>query len=302
MSSVKHVIIVGAGGHLGPHIVSAFDADPRFIVSILARESSRSNFPPQIPVHRVDDDYSEPALLDALNGQDVVVCTISAQGLAQQKAIIDAAVKAGVKHFVPSEFGPDSRNEQASAMIPFLCRAKVQIVEYLKSKEKEGLQWTAFVTGPFLDMAMTNFLGFNVARRQAAILSPGNDRWSATTRSTVGLAVKNAILAAEDQVANRYLFIDSLTVSQNEVLASLERTTGVKWETVYRDAEEEKRMAWDRFSKGNFSAIPTLMQYVTCVNGYGGNYMDYKQSANKLLSLPEESLDEVVQRIVYDEN
>jgi uncharacterized protein YbjT (DUF2867 family) len=146
------VIIVGAGGHLGPHIVSAFDADPHFDVSILSRRSSQSSFPSHIPVHHVSDNYDETELARILAGQDVVVCAIATQGILKQKTIIQAAVKAGVRHFVPSEFGLDPRSEQALQVLPEFFGPKRQIVEYLKSKEDEGLKWTAFVTGPFFEM------------------------------------------------------------------------------------------------------------------------------------------------------
>lgn len=73
--------------------------------------------------------------------------------MLQQKTIINAALKAGVNYFVPSEFGLDTRNEQVAQLLPpFLVTQKRQIVEYLQSKEVGGLKWTAFVTGPFFEM------------------------------------------------------------------------------------------------------------------------------------------------------
>jgi hypothetical protein len=130
-------------------------------------------------------------------------------------------------------------------------------------------------------------------RRHATIVDHGTSRWSATTRSTTGHAVKNAILSPE-RTSNKYLFIESFNVSQRDILASLQDVTGAKWDVTYHDAEEEKRLALEKLAKGNYSGIPTLMRYITCVKGYGGNYMDSEESANKLLSLPAESLDEVL--------
>ena len=151
-SSIKNVIIIGAGGHLGPSILSTFDADPHFTVSILTRHSSKSSFPSHLKVHRIGDDYPEAELLEAFKGQDAVISTIATSGAGQQKAIIDAAIKAGVKRFVPSEFGSDTRNEKAMAILPQYFKGKAETVEYLKEKEKEGMTWAAFVTGPFFDL------------------------------------------------------------------------------------------------------------------------------------------------------
>lgn len=154
-SLIRKVIIIGAGGHLGRHLVSAFDTDPHFQVSILSRASSDcSRFPSHIPLYCVGENYdtSESELVELLRGQDAIISAIAAQAVLQQKTIINAALKAGVKYFVPSEFGHDTRNEQLAQLLPpFLATQKRQILEYLQSKEVEGLQWNAFVTGPFFE-------------------------------------------------------------------------------------------------------------------------------------------------------
>lgn len=154
--AIRKVIIIGASGHLGRHIVTAFDTDPHFEVSILSRSSSDgSHFPSHIPVYYVGGNYdtSESELVELLKGQDAIISAIAAKAVQQQRTIINAALRAGVKYFVPSEFGHDTRNEQAAELLPpFLVTQKRQIVEYLQSKEIEGLKWTAFVTGPFFEM------------------------------------------------------------------------------------------------------------------------------------------------------
>ncbi len=149
---IKNVIVIGAGGKLGPSILSAFDTDPHFTVSILTRFSSQSTFPSHLKVHRVGDNYPEAELLEAFKGQDAVISTIATASAVQQKAVADAAVKAGVKRFVPSEFGSDTRNDKAMAILPQYFKGKAETVRYLKEKEKEGLTWTAFVTGPFFEL------------------------------------------------------------------------------------------------------------------------------------------------------
>ena len=151
-STIKNVLLIGAGGHLGPAILSAFVADSRFRVSILTRHSSTSVFPPDVKVHRISDDYPEAELLEPFQGQDAVISIIGTAGLALQRSFIDTAIKAGVKRFVPSEFGGDTENEKATAIIPQYFQPKLETVEYLKTREEEGLTWTAFVTGPIFDL------------------------------------------------------------------------------------------------------------------------------------------------------
>jgi hypothetical protein len=142
----------------------------------------------------------------------------------------------------------------------------------------------------------TAFMGFDLKEHKAIIYNDGNDAWSTTTFATIGLAAKNAMLIPE--TANKYVFIDSFTGSQNQVLASFEKVTGKKWEAVHVNAEEEKKVGLEKISKGEFSGAMLLVRYINCVDGHGGNYAQYENTANQLLSLPKENLDEVVAQIV----
>jgi hypothetical protein len=121
--------------------------------------------------------------------------------------------------------------------------------------------------------------------------------WSTTTFSTVALAVKNAI-SAPVEIANKYVFVESFNVSQNEILSAVERLTKAKWDVSYHDAEEQRQLASEKLSRRDYSGLPTLMGYVTCVDGYGGDYMQYEESMNDLLSLPRESLDSALKKMV----
>lgn len=50
-------------------------------------------------------DYSLEWLTEALKGQDAVVLTIGSAVIPEQQTVIDAAINAGVKRILPSEFG-----------------------------------------------------------------------------------------------------------------------------------------------------------------------------------------------------
>ena len=69
-----------------------------------------------------------------------------------QKKVIDASVKAGVKRFLPSEFGSNTANKYANELVP-VFRRKGEVIDYLKEKTEAqpGFSWTALVTGPFFD-------------------------------------------------------------------------------------------------------------------------------------------------------
>ena len=140
-----------AGGNLGPAILNALDKDPQFTVSVLSRKTSKSTFPSHIKVHQIDDSYPEDQLLSAFKGQDAIVSTINAA--TNQHVIIEAAVKAGVKRYIPSEFGGDTTNAKVVEVVP-VFKGKLAVVDSLKKQESNGLSWTALVTGPFFDWSV----------------------------------------------------------------------------------------------------------------------------------------------------
>jgi hypothetical protein len=89
--------------------------------------------------------------VEAFKGQDAVISIVGYTGIANQTHIFDAAIKAGVKRIIPSEFGINTSDERVLAIVPALS-AKRRVVDWLVSKEKTGITWTAVITGPFLDL------------------------------------------------------------------------------------------------------------------------------------------------------
>ena len=68
--------------------------------------------------------------------------------------IVDAAAKAGVKYFVPSEFGHDTTDPKVLELLP-VFKAKTAVTKKLESHE-EKMGWTGIVTGLFLDWVSTD--------------------------------------------------------------------------------------------------------------------------------------------------
>lgn len=75
-------------------------------IRILSRSSSKKA-PPGVEVVTVDYS-SETSIIHALRGIEVVISTMNPKGLAAQDLLAKASKKAGIKLFVPSEFGADT--------------------------------------------------------------------------------------------------------------------------------------------------------------------------------------------------
>lgn len=87
------------------------------------------------------------SLKSAFQGQDAVVSLVASSVLASQTQLIDAAIAAGVKRYIPSEFGSNTLDPRVLEAVP-IFQGKVDVRDYLKSKEKE-ISRTIIITGPF---------------------------------------------------------------------------------------------------------------------------------------------------------
>ena len=70
------------------------------------------------------------------------------------KRIIDVAIKAGVKRLILSECGTNVPEVQTTQPVP-IYQGKVEIREYMETKEGQGLTWTGLVVGAFFDWSAT---------------------------------------------------------------------------------------------------------------------------------------------------
>lgn len=141
-----------AGGtNIGYHVVKALASKPEsFTVEIIARKSSKSTFQQGVKVHYVDDELPHSQLIQALDGQDVLISAIGFDAIGLEDKLIDAAIDAKVKRFLPSEYGVNNTNPTTRALSP-VFNAKGEVIEKLKGKESQSLSWTAVATGLWLD-------------------------------------------------------------------------------------------------------------------------------------------------------
>lgn len=122
-------------------------------MSVLSRGHNQDGLPKGVTVKNVDYDSLE-SLKAALAGEDAVVSAIatSATGPQQQK-LADAAYTAGVKRFIPSEFGINTRKLQGLP-IGKIVAGKTKLVDDLQKKAEENnkFSWTGLSNGLFFDL------------------------------------------------------------------------------------------------------------------------------------------------------
>lgn len=297
--SLRKVLVIGAGGNVGKATIEALLAEPgRFEVTGLTRLDSPAKLSPTVKHLRTD--YSHESLVSAFHAQDAVISTISAGGLVEQVGAVDAAMEAGVKVFLPSEYGVDTSVSAAPDVIPTL-KTKIKVLDYLKSKQ-DKISWVAIIAGSMFDWSLKipGFGGFDLNARTAKVFDGGDVAYEATTLPQVGRTIA-ATLENIELTRNKYVYVNSFTTSQNQVLESLEKATGEKFQVTTGSSEELYQKGRSAFEGGSFHGRLDMIAAAFYQKGASLKLANYSASRglwNERLGLAEESLTEVIQAIV----
>ncbi|OAL45401.1 NAD(P)-binding protein [Pyrenochaeta sp. DS3sAY3a] len=301
MANLKSVAVVGASGNLGQVIVP-FLIKANFDVTAICRPGSKASFPENVKV--IKTEYALGPLTDSLKGHDVVICVLDPLALAAEAIVIDAATDAGVKWFIPSEFGHNTADERVLSTLPFL-KGKVEMITKLEGKKARGLNWVGVVTGLFFDWGLArDFLGFNLKEKTALIWDDGNTKFHTTNIGDIARALINLLSNPDtlDKVKNRFVYISSFEVTQNRVLLELERATGTAFQVKKVTSEEMKQHALESLAKGDRNAVGILLQYIAW-GKEGLSYFDKlaEEGNALLLPSPQENLQSTVEQVVKSE-
>ncbi|CAI2176880.1 12537_t:CDS:2 [Funneliformis geosporum] len=225
-SPFRTVTIVGATGTLGYHIADAFLNDGSYKVKILRRNPENVNAKANSLAERgaeiVYADYGQKDdLVKALKGTDVLVSTVSyKQGndnnsfYEVQLPLLNAAKEAGVKRFIPSEFGSEFKglsHQLSDDKAKF--RAEV---------EKSGLEYTIIFTGLFYEFL--DWIGFDVKKKKATFYTDPNLTISTTSLHDVGKYTVESLKIPEAR--NAHIRVAGTTLSFNELLKKFEEASG----------------------------------------------------------------------------
>jgi len=298
MSILKNVVVAGGGSTLGPFILSGLHK-ANFRISVLKRPNSTTTFPAY--VNPIETDFSPSSLVAAFENQDAVVSILGYDGVPEQIKMIDAAEEAGVKRFIPSEFGW-SRD---IPMLPELAgrfKPKEEAFKYLVRKCSTGpMTWSAIASGAFIEWGLLKMpsLGFVLPKQTARIYDSGNEPWTGTTGKAVGTAVANLLLHPEE-TANRFLKITSFKITQNQLLAALEEVTKSKWEfeTISTQVLKEERPELMKQKRFQEMTLGVIAQQLFEDGAERGITVEVGDSDNELLGVEEEDIVEILKGLI----
>ncbi len=204
---------------------------------------------------------------------------------AFQNNILEAAVRAGVKHVITPDFSSDTFNPYVGELEIFGPKLKAQkLLEALSVERK--ITWTAIIVGPFYDWAIPKGLFWiNTKDKKITVFGSGNQRFSMSPISLVGQATVH-VLQHQEQFINRPAYFARYTISTNE-LANIVREVAVPgdWQTVAIPLTtffENGRKLWEEDTKNgvidrlNTTAYAMLGTYGIFEEGnkYGADFED----------------------------
>jgi uncharacterized protein YbjT (DUF2867 family) len=288
---------------LGPSIVNEL-VSAGFTVTGVTREASTNStpkFPDGLAVKKVDFN-SFDSLKSAFDGQDAVVSVVGTLGVPGQRIAVDAAVAAGVKRFIPSEFGINTRKVRGTSIGKILA-GKIAIVDYLQevAKSHPDFTWTGLSTGLFFDWGL-KFSGLgiiNLKEKKATVVDSGNEKFQASTLAHIGKAVAG-ILKHPEETANKYLSTASFNLSQNELIAIVEELVGQKFPVTHQKSGDLQKAGEEKLAAGDFRAFVDFLRAHNNADG-AGNELKKEDSANELIKVPYEDLRAAVESWLKEE-
>lgn len=260
--ALTKVAVIGAGGALGKHFMQSLLAstEPKFQVTVLARATSNYSAPAEHVKVLKHDLTDHTALVNSLRGAEALVLMqgTDAEFVTVSKAAIEAAIAAGVKMVMPSDYG--------SKDTPLFVKAvalKPQVRDFVQKKAQEGkITYTIVKNGPFFDIPFKVY-GIDYEAKKATLFDEGNQKFHATSCVSIANAVVR-ILRSPAQYANKTVYIHDFHTTQREFLSIVEseiNRDGSKFETTSLDMLELGKKSAEALERGERS-MPNIFDAI----------------------------------------
>lgn len=218
--------------------------------------------------------------------------TLAAAALATQLLLVEAAAKADVKCFIPSEFGTNTLNEKSRGLPVF--QDKVRVQDALKKEAASGgMTYTLIFTGPFLDLGIMIGFIMNLKEKSISLFDGGNRVFSTTSLPTVAKAV-TGVLTHLEQTKNHAVYVQDTATTLKKLAAMGEKATGADgWKRNDVPVDELLEQGWAELKKDNPNPDASFLNFLKASiwgEGYGCHF---EKPDNELLGLKQMSETEV---------
>jgi uncharacterized protein YbjT (DUF2867 family) len=223
---MQHILLAGPTGNLGPYLVRELVTQNKDVYALIRPESmsnpQKVNPLKELGVHLVKGDVNDPVSLDkACAGKDAVISALGGGQLMQQEALLHAAKAAGVKRFIPSEFGVDPHAAGPGACDLFDAKAAIQRMIF-----DSGIQYTMIYTGGFMEFWAGGLgqLGNNVASGTVDLFGDGNVK--ASMISLPDIARFTVAILDDPEMTNKEVRITANVATQERLIRTWEELSG----------------------------------------------------------------------------
>ncbi|EGR46940.1 uncharacterized protein TRIREDRAFT_109239 [Trichoderma reesei QM6a] len=265
---IKKIVWYGAG-RLGSQIRPRVVATKKYDITFIGRKDPseyRGKVPEGIPIVQVDlKDHK--GLVEALTGADaVVVFTHFGPGGDLdiiEIALINAAIEAKVKLFVPSEWAPDTAGGNGATLerigpntlppSPAIAPKRV-VHNYLMSRSAEGkIDFVSLHVGNLL-LNITPFSPMDLSKRSASLGDGGHGLISVSSLDTLGRGL-DGLLTRYPKVKNSFVYICDGETTLQRIVKSFEEASDTQepWEITSFSIAERKKAADERMRNGTFT-------------------------------------------------
>ena len=223
----KTIVVVGATGNLGEKIINALLVKGAEVKAIVRLETDLKK------INELEKKGVKLCQVDFGNKSEIskhcqgAHCVVSAlAGLREtivdaQKIILNAAIEANVRRFIPSDYSIDFTN-----LIEGQNRNLDSRREFHQYLDKAPIQATTIFNGPFMDLLTTDMP--LIMFKQKRVLCWGNPDQVMEFTTTHNVAEFTAEVALDDD-SPRYLRIAGDRLSCNQFAELLTRLTGKKY-------------------------------------------------------------------------
>ncbi|KAL8713139.1 MAG: hypothetical protein Q9220_002660 [cf. Caloplaca sp. 1 TL-2023] len=304
---IKNVAIVGAAGWSGSYMVQEILKLGKQTVTAITREGSKNAMPAGVQVKKVNYDDTA-SLVEALKGQDALIITMGTRAPPdQQNKLIEAAAEAGVPWVLPNEFGNDNDNEKLRNENIVGAHS----VKYRALIEKLGKSsWVAVSCGFWYEFSLgggPERYGFDFKNRSVTFFDQGTQPLSTSTWAQNGRGVASLLnlkILRDDESdnspcltdwKNKFAYIASFVVTQQEMFESVLRATGTTkedWKITHEDSKERYGKGMEMFKSGNFLGMAIVMYTRGFYPSGDANFSVTRGLDNEKLGLPKENFDE----------
>ncbi|MGB5238471.1 MAG: aromatic alcohol reductase [Flavobacteriaceae bacterium] len=235
---MKNVLVVGATGNLGPHIVKALVDDGHHVSALMRsssiKDASKTKALTDQGVKLLEGSFEDHnSLSRACRNKDVIISCAGGDQIMNQIHLARAARDAGAERFIPSEFGLDPFLAEKGSCDLFDAKAAVQ--EQIK---ETGIGFTPIYTNGFMEFWATGLgeLGPQSPPDRAKIFGDGNMPAYMTALSDIGQYT--AAIIEDPETINKEVLISTSRTTQNEMISLWEDISGKEVEKEFVSPEQ----------------------------------------------------------------